>query len=108
MVFGRQLPDREQMETTGARRHTPSITDHLMHIRKGICTWLCMLSIVATVMGWNCWEPIDLPGFTFLADSERSEARAYLHNSDPDFVTLARGAHAGVTARPLTTWPRCR
>ena len=77
-------------------------TDHLLPPRPGprkrrsgpfriveVCTWTCMLTIVAAGMGWDGWEPVTLPRFDLLTCSGRNAARHYMSQLDPDFIPLA-------------------
>ena len=54
-----------------------------------ICTWTCMMGIVASKLVWGAWEPTTLPGYDLQTTTGRNAARRYLLKLDPDFVAMA-------------------
>ena len=54
-----------------------------------VCTWTCMVTMVAMGMGWEGLEPITLPRWNLFKSSDIRAASEYLCRSDPDLVVCA-------------------
>lgn len=55
-----------------------------------VFTWTCMISLCAVERGnWTMMEPVTLPGWNLLEESDRHQALEYLAKEDPDLLVLA-------------------
>ena len=54
-----------------------------------MCTWTCMVSVVAASLAWEVGVPITLPAYDLLTRKGREVARKALVATDPDFIVMA-------------------
>ena len=62
-----------------------------------VFTWTCAISLVAASRGWTAYEPVTLPGWDLMKDSDYKMALEYIDRVSPDLLVIAW---------PCTKWSR--
>eukprot|EP00434_Breviolum_minutum_P025436 symbB.v1.2.022474.t1/scaffold1996.1/size93170/9 len=62
-----------------------------------VFTWTCAISLVAASRGWTAYEPVTLPGWDLMKDSDYKMALEYIDPVSPDLLVIAW---------PCTKWSR--
>ena len=85
----------------GAKKKSKEVFDRTRRSRPfsvlEVFTWTCAISLMAASRGWTAHEPVTLPGWDLLKDSDYKAALEYIDQVSPDLL---------VVAWPCTKWSR--
>ena len=86
----RKTASRDEKASRSMRRNRPfSVLE--------VFTWTCAISMMAASRGWIAYEPVTLPGWDLMKDSDYKAALDYIDRVSPDLL---------VVAWPCTKWSR--